>query len=518
MKIQNPILRGFNPDPSLLNADGEYYIATSTFAWYPGVPIYHSKDLVNWELAGHALDERIDFDLAGMDSAAGIWAPNLTYDNGTFYLLYTIVYTDRSRYKDTHNFLITAKDVRGPWSKPVKLNKTGFDPSLFHAPDGKKWVVNMKLDYRLDHERFGGVLIQEYDEKEQKLVGEIYNIFTGSAKGKTEGPNIFYENGYYYLVTAEGGTGSGHCTTICRSKALMGPYEPSPYNPLITSVGGDDVRLKRAGHSQIIKANDGSFYLAHLCSRPVDSCSILGRETAIQNVEYTEDGWFKLSNNTIFPSDTYEVPGVEENVQTVFREDFSRGIPGDYITLAQSREKLGIGVENEKLVIEGGNSLSSKYFVSYLARRQTSLKGSFEACMHFVPTDFNTRAGITNYYNYDNYFYAYLTRDDDGREYVQTLVMENKEPGESERIFIKRDSDLIWFKVEFDNAVGRYYYSLDGKTWNAMGQEVDMRIISDEKINGSGFTGATLGMCAQDLGGQGSRAIVEYAEYTDKER
>jgi len=132
MNVKNPVLKGFNPDPSILRVEGDYYIATSTFEWFPGVCIYHSKDLVNWKIVSYALTDDKYLDMTGIDMSCGIWAPNLTFCDGLFYLLYTIVYTDRQRYKDTYNYLVTAKDVKGPWSKPVFLNCSGFDPSLFH--------------------------------------------------------------------------------------------------------------------------------------------------------------------------------------------------------------------------------------------------------------------------------------------------------------------------------------------------------------------------------------------------
>lgn len=160
MEVKNPVLKGFNPDPSILRVNDDYYIATSTFEWFPGVCIHHSTDLVNWEIVSYALTDDKSLDMTGLDMSCGIWAPNLTYHNGLFYLVYTLVYTDRQRYKDTYNYLVTASDVKGPWSKPVFLNCAGFDPSLFHEGE-KKYLVNMVIDHRVDYERFAGVDVQE---------------------------------------------------------------------------------------------------------------------------------------------------------------------------------------------------------------------------------------------------------------------------------------------------------------------------------------------------------------------
>lgn len=533
MNVQNPILPGFNPDPSLVRAGDDYYIATSTFEWFPGVCIHHSKDLVNWEIASYVLTEETAFDIRGIDSACGIWAPNLTYDNGTFYLLYTIVYTNRHRYKDTHNFMVTARDVKGPWSKPALLNKTGFDPSLFHDVDGRKWLVNMMIDYRLDHKRFGGVLVQEFDAETKKLTGPVYNVFKGSEIGTTEGPNIFYHGGYYYLVMAEGGTEFKHCTTMCRAEKVTGPYEPCPYNPILTSFGKEDVRLKRAGHSQIILGRDGNWYMAHLCSRTLDDCSILGRETAIQNMKLTEDGWFVLSaNDTGSPEDEFQVPeDVEVLPKKSGRVDFSDtdvsngkpgverqngGIPLDYMTLRQSAESLGIRVEDGKLKVRGGNSLCSKYQVAYLARRQQQFNYDFTAKMEFAPRNYAETAGVACYYNYDNYYYCFLSRDDEGEECISVVSSENKEVRNSRAAVVNAEGKPVYLKAMVRERELQFYYSLDGENYEPVGDVLDMRVLSDERVDWNGFTGAMVGVTCQDLGGVGCQAEFEWIDYQEK--
>ena len=516
MKVENPVLPGFNPDPSFVKAGEDYYIATSTFEWFPGVCIYHSRDLVNWEIVSYVLTDETEFDIKGMDTACGIWAPNLTYDKGIFYLLYTIVYTNRSRYKDTHNFMVTATDVKGPWSKPVPLSKTGFDPSLFHDVDGRKWLVNMMLDYRLEKKRFGGVLVQEYDEKRKKLTGPVYNVFKGSEIGTTEGPNIFYHDGYYYLVMAEGGTDFKHCTTMCRAKAITGPYEPCPYNPILTSFGKEGVRLKRAGHSQIIQGKDGNWYMAHLCSRTLDDCSILGRETAIQNMRYTKDKWFVLADNdTGTPNDCFTIPvQVERWTKKSGFVDFSReGINLDYMTLRQPLKALGIRTEDGRLKIRGGNSLCSKYNVGYLARRQQHFSYDYTVKMVFEPENYCHMAGVACYYNYDNYFYGYLSKDDDGREYVLAVSCENRELKESDKVYVDFGGKDFYFKVQVREREAQFYYSLDGKNFAPFGDMLDMHILSDERISGNGFTGAMVGVTCQDLGGTGCEAQIYWVDY-----
>lgn len=175
--IENPILSGFNPDPSIVRVGEDYYIATSTFEWFPGVQIHHSRDLKHWRLLTHVLTEESQLNMVGDPDSCGIWAPCLTYDNGLFYLIYTDVKSRLGVFKDTHNYLVTAKSIEGPWSSPVYLNSSGFDPSLFHDEDGRKWLVNMLWDHRAKHNSFGGIVLQEYSIQQRKLIGERKNIF-----------------------------------------------------------------------------------------------------------------------------------------------------------------------------------------------------------------------------------------------------------------------------------------------------------------------------------------------------
>lgn len=221
LKIKNPILKGFNPDPSICKAEDNYYIATSTFEWFPGVQIHHSKDLVNWELIAHPLNRVSQLNILGTPDSGGIWAPCLSYSKGIFYLIYTIV-NNNGHIKDTHNYLVTSSDICGEWSEPVYLNSSGFDPSLFHDDDGKKWLINMKWDNRIGKNNFAGHLLQEYDEKNKCLTGPVINIFKGTDLGCSEGPHIYKHNDYYYLMAAEGGTSYEHAVTLTRSKKNYG--------------------------------------------------------------------------------------------------------------------------------------------------------------------------------------------------------------------------------------------------------------------------------------------------------
>ena len=264
----NPILPGFHPDPSIVRVGEDYYIATSTFEWWPGVRIHHSRDLVNWRLVGHALTRRSQLDLRGVQDSGGVWAPALSHSDGLFWVVYSDVRGFNGFAKDVRNYLVTAPTIEGPWSDPAPLNASGFDPSLFHDDDGRKWILNQIWDRRPDHNQFAGIALQEYDPIAQKLRNNPVTIFQGTELGVTEGPHIYKRSGYYYLITAEGGTGEAHAVTIARARNLAGPYEICPHNPILTAAGRPEATLQKAGHGSLVETPDGRWYLAHLCSRP----------------------------------------------------------------------------------------------------------------------------------------------------------------------------------------------------------------------------------------------------------
>lgn len=286
--IQNPILRGFCPDPCMIRTGDDYYIATSTFEWWPCVNLYHSKDLAHWEQLPSPLREPGQMDLRGDPNSGGIWAPDLSWDGQYYYLLVTNVTTKKGRWYNTHNYMSRAASITGPWSQPVYLNSIGFDPSLLHDTDGKCYLVNMVNGFK-------GVLVQQMDPETGALLGERRKVYSGSGIGCTEGPRIYHIGSWYYLVVAEGGTGYSHCVTIARSDNVFGPYETMPDNPLLTSDQNDLTAIQKCGHGSFVETQNGEWYMAHLCSRPNSARgSLLGRETALQKITW-QDGWPRLA-------------------------------------------------------------------------------------------------------------------------------------------------------------------------------------------------------------------------------
>src|SRR4051812_32864658 len=206
MNIHNPVLPGFHPDPSVIRVGDDYYLATSTFEWFPGVALFHSRDLAHWRPLGHALTRRSQLDLAGVGDSAGPWAPSLSHDGERFYLVVCHVRTRTNPFKDMRVLLYTADRIDGPWSDPTFLGGSGFDPSLFHdAGTGRKWLANIQWDFRAGQQRFAGIVLREYDAEWRQLIGEQRTILT--KPHLLEGPNLYHRDGWYYLMCAEGGTG-----------------------------------------------------------------------------------------------------------------------------------------------------------------------------------------------------------------------------------------------------------------------------------------------------------------------
>ena len=309
--IRNPILPGFNPDPSICRVGDDYYIATSTFEWFPGVQIHHSRDLANWRLVGRPLVRAGQLDMRGDPDGCGVWAPDLSHDGERFWL----IYTDVKRYgrttvggasgaslRDFHNYLVTCETIDGDWSDPVPLNSSGFDPALFHDDDGRKYLVNQLWDHRPGRNRFAGIVCQQYSPEERRLIGARVNIFPGTPLGLTEAPHLYKRGGWYHLLVAEGGTGWNHAVTMARARDIYGPYELHPDTHVLSSRTRPDAPLQRAGHADLVETPDGRTYMAYLCGRPLPNRGrcVLGRETAIQPMVWVDD-WLYTEDRSGLP-------------------------------------------------------------------------------------------------------------------------------------------------------------------------------------------------------------------------
>lgn len=285
--VKNPIMPGFYPDPSICAVGGDYYLVNSTFAYFPGLPVLHSKDLVHWEQIGNVMERASQLPLTHAGHSQGLFAPTIRYHEGTFYVICTNV-------SYGGNYVVTAESPEGPWSEPHYLEGAdGIDPSLFFDDDGKCYYIGTHPNpegCRYDGDWY--IWIQELDLKSWKLVGEHKNVWNGAMRGVhwPEGPHLYKKNGYYYIMHAEGGTGPEHAVSVCRSRDIWGPYDNNFCNPILTHRHlGQAFPIKYVGHADLIETPAGEWYMTMLAVRPLEGYTTMGRETFLAKVTWEND-------------------------------------------------------------------------------------------------------------------------------------------------------------------------------------------------------------------------------------
>lgn len=509
--IENPILKGFCPDPSIIRVGEDYYIATSTFEWWPGVKLHHSKDLKHWTQIQSPINRPDQLNMEGNPPSGGVWAPCLSWDNGIFYLIYTDVKTKKDRYYNTHNYLIQSEDIEGDWSEPVYLNSTGFDPSLFHDIDGKKYLVNMRNGFK-------GILLQEYDSIGKSLIGESKMVYSGTKAGFTEGPHLYHIGDWYYLIVAEGGTGYGHCVTVARAKNVWGPYETDPNNPMMRASADDSAYLQKCGHADLVETEKGEWYMVHLCARPQGEkkACLLGRETAIQKVYWNQDGWLRLENGG-YTAERYVEESAELqfaiNKEELIRDDFN----GEVLDVRYVSPRIPLGkkasLSDRKgyLRLYGQESMNSLHKVTLAAVRQTDIHAAAQTGVEFYPKYSEQAAGLAYMYDALNFYIFGKTVDAKGQS-VLTLIKSEMGAICDEITPIPLKEGKIHLKVEVDEK-GEYAYfsySYTGREWTEVPAPCRTKILTDEYCRG--FTGAHFGMYCHDMTGQNLYADFDYFE------
>jgi xylan 1,4-beta-xylosidase len=533
--IRNPILRGFNPDPSIVRVGDDYYVATSTFEWFPGVQIHHSCDLVHWRLLTRPLTRASQLDMRGDPDSCGVWAPCLTHADGLFHL----VYTDVKRYgrttvggasgaslRDFHNFLVTSPRIDGDWSDPVFLNSSGFDPSLFHDHDGRKYLVNQLWDHRPGRNRFAGIVLQEYAPAERRLVGPRRVIFEGTPLGLTEAPHLYKRGGYYYLLTAEGGTGWGHAVTMARARALTGPYELHPDVHVLSARHRPDAVLQRAGHADLVETPAGETYMVYLCGRPLRNrgrCT-LGRETAIVRMEWGEDGWLRTAGGAGLPQ--VEVPGPDVPAQAfpapAARSDFDGGtLPIEFQWLRSPRpeELFSLSARPGHLRLYGRETIGSLFRQTLVARRQQAHCFHASTLVDFEPEHFQQMAGLVCYYGGAKFHYLYVSHDETVGKYLAVMsALPDSPQADAFTAKVAIPTGPVELRVEVDEERMYFGYRLGGGVWQWLPQPFDASILSDEASAPGlpNFTGAFVGMACQDMAGTAKVADFDWFEYRER--
>ena len=524
----NPILQGFYPDPSICKVDGKFYMVNSTFAYFPGIPIFESSDLVNWKQIGNVLDRPEQLNLDGLDVSRGVFAPGLRYHNGVFYLTCTIV-------EGKGNFIVTATDPAGPWSNPVWHPEiTGIDPSPFFDEDGKSYIV-YNSESPNNQPKYDGhrtIKIVEFDTKTLKVISEPEIIIDKGAKPEDkpiwiEGPHIYKENGYYYLMAAEGGTAEGHSEVIFRSKNVKGPYISYENNPILTQRHLDQNRenpITSVGHADIIQDNFGNWYGVFLGCRPYDNEDHynIGRETFMVPLKW-ENNWpifdlggdiikrkYKTPNNAIKEDITFKNSG-----EFTYKEEFNSEILGyEWLFLRTPRTKWYDISEGALHINTRPESLSNLENPSFIGYRQQHVNGNVSAELNFTASSENEKAGLIAFQN-DRHFYYVCKSIQDGNKVIQLFKSNGNNMQE---IAVKKlqENNSITFKIESQGSYYNFLYSLNNKGWVILKDKVDARFLSTKEAGG--FVGTIYGMYTTSLGKPSSnKAIFNWFQIESKD-
>ena len=523
--IRNPILPGFNPDPCICRKGDDYYMAVSSFEWFPGIPVYHSKDLKNWELLTHVLTNDTAVDLKKLPSAKGIWAPCLTYceKEDLFYVVYGVMNSMNARYFDVDNFVITSKNIEGPWSEPVYIHSSGFDASILHDDDGRKYIVSLEWETREGYEKPGAICMVEYCPEKKEIIGYPKRIWSGGTnRGCIEAPHLTKRGEYYYIMCAEGGTGYGHSVTMGRSKNVWGPYEGDPTNPIVTSIPGDfyerhdpdhlkpkyynpESILQKSGHGSYVETQLGEVYLVHLTARPFvpELRCTLGRETAIQKMIWTDDGWLRMADGSNLAKEFIEESKLPEYKlpQIPSFDDFDSGELGIQYYSPRIMPTSFADVKSRPgyVRIRGQESRCSLNKVSILARKLTSVYATITTKMEFKPEVHQHSAGLIMYY--DNMNYIYLRKyysDTLNSSAISIIHLENGEKTEFINTRVKVDDSPIYFRLKINGRSSYFEWSYNGENYERIGKVFDITKFSDEYCKYGEFTGTFVGITCAD--------------------
>lgn len=516
--FKNPILPGFYPDPSICRVDEDYYLVTSTFEYFPGVPIFHSKDLVNWRQIGHVLDRPSQLNLDGTPSSRGIYAPTIRYHNGIFYMITTFVESAKGARK---NFFCTATDPAGPWSDPNWLEDApGIDPSLFFDDDGKVYYTgNRQPPGGQRYPKHMEIWLQELDLETKKLTGPKYSLWDGALKQihAQEAPHLYKINGMYYLVIAEGGTGFTHSVTIARSETITGPYEVCKTNPILTHRHlGRDYPITNVGHADLVETQEGEWWMACLASRPYGGgFRNLGRETFLVKFVW-ENGWPVVNPGIGIIESVSERPRLKEkrwptqpccdhfDAPTLsLNWNFIRTPRGDFWSLEERPGYLRLKNKRE--------SITEETNPSFVGRRLQHMNFAVRTMMDFQPENENETAGLVLLQNHDYQFRIEQTKID--HRFVVSLTKREKGV---DHILATHDirSSRLYLKVEAIGQDYSFYYSEQPEKWKTLMENVDGRILSTDVAGG--FVGAYIGIYASSNGQESHNfADFDWFEYIE---
>lgn len=508
-QYSNPILQGFYPDPSIVRVGRDYYLVNSTFIWFPGIPVFHSRDLVNWTQIGNAIDRSSQLNFAKLNTWQGVYAPDITFHAGTFYIINTCVPCGG-------NFVITAKNPAGPWSEPTWLPIDGIDTSLFFDEDGSAWIINNgPPEEKPRYEGHRAIWLQQFDTKQMKLIGPRKVLIDSGVHPEEnpiwiEGPHIFRKDGAYYLIAAEGGTAEGHSEVVFRSDKVTGPYVPFADNPILTQRDLKGSPITSTGHASFVKTPSGDWWSVFLGVRPYDDQNFnTGRETFLMPVRW-EQGWPRITDHGARVPWVARRPnlpaGPRAPVPTsgsfTIRDEFNGSKLPPYWMMMRNPVGKWWRLAGGALHLDArGTALGDMGNPSLWARRQQHLNATVTTRVRFNPPSDAAEAGLAAMQN-DEYFY-YLAV---GRDHGKRVVRLRRRAGGPDAMAgaILASSPIPHGPIELRiNARGAAYdfgWSADGKSWHSLARNADGTLLSTKKSGG--FVGAVFALYAHGASAQ----------------
>lgn len=496
----NPVLPGFYPDPSIVAVGDDYYLVNSTFSWFPGLPVFHSRDLVGWTQVGNAIDRPGMIDLSGLGTARGLFAPAIEYHDGLYWIVNTCI-------DCRGNFVITAKSPEGPWSDPVWLEFGGIDPSLVFGDDGRAWIVyNDAPPGEPLYEGHRAIWLQRFDPVGRKMLAERHLLVNGGVNLAAkpvwaEGPHIYKIGDYFYLMAAEGGTADQHSETIYRSRTVEGPYEPGPRNPILTQRDlptDRPERVEATGHADMVQLPDGKWWGVFLATRPfAGQSTLLGRETFLLPVEWI-DGWPRFLAPGKAVSLTVKRPTLPVSSQTprAYREEFSVPLGIQWLSLRTpgTVQRWAVDQRAGQLVLAPGDRAASSGSPAFVGRRLTD--PAAEITTQVIGDDQGNFAGLLAFMD-ENHFLAC------GREDGAIVARLRKAADEPEQgVEVGRVADAgsndVELRLNIDGGIATCAARARKGVWRQVGGPINVEPLSS--IHAELFTGLVVGLYAAPSG------------------
>ncbi len=501
--FRNPVLPGFHPDPSIVRVGDDFYAVTSTFSWFPGLPILHSTDLVNWRLIGNAIDRPDQLDFSGLGTNRGLFAPAITHHDGRFWIVNTCI-------ECGGNFVITAENPAGPWSDPAWLDFGGIDPSLFFDTDGTAWIVyNDAPPGEPRYEGHRALWLQQFDPVALRVLPGRTLLVDGGVDPSAnpiwaEGPHIYRIGEWYYLLTAEGGTADQHSQTIYRSRAVTGPYVPGPFNPILTQrdlPADRPDRVEATGHADIVELDDGSWWGVFLATRPfAGQSTLMGRETFLLPLEW-KDGWPRFLDRgeavpIVLPRPP--LPASPAPAWQRWRDEFDGPLSPEWIGLRTPGKDTPFAVEAGQLRMAAGTAAAGSLGKpAFVGRRLRHHAAEFTTRVTFAPERGGDFAGLLAIMDESHFLAA-------GKERGRIVVRLRKSADEGASGVVLAETPLdsddapVELKLTLDGGSARVFWRMadadggaEAGAWQAVGAAIDVEPLAS--VHAGLFTGLVVG-------------------------